>query len=192
MDTSFHKGDRMRRMALMALALAIAPALAAAQRGGSGSGATRRTTDRFGTGEQVRVPAISRHELEDLNPLGVLLDKHGDLQLTDDQVAKLKAMDDQLNSENAAAFHALDSLNLELANLGSNPEGEDAARARTINILTHMVAGGTRQRYDAAEAQARALMTQDQQRRADDILKDDHDRLNRIAGRNRGDGGGGL
>ncbi|MDE3127894.1 MAG: hypothetical protein KGL38_07805 [Gemmatimonadota bacterium] len=98
-------------------------------------------------------------------------------------MTRLKAMDGGLKKEQEPAFHALDSLNLEMANLGSDPQGDDAARARTISILTHMVAGGTRQRYDSAEAQARALLTADQQRKADDILKDDHDRLDRIAGR---------
>ncbi|MDE3129152.1 MAG: hypothetical protein KGL38_14170 [Gemmatimonadota bacterium] len=177
----------MRRMALIAAVLAIAPGLAAAQRGSrTGSAATQRTTDRFGTGEQARVPSVSRHELEDLNPLDVLLDKHGDLRLTDDQVARLKTMDQNLKQASEPAFHTLDSLNLELANMGSDPQGDDAARARTMNILTRMVANGTRQRYDSAEQDARALLTADQQKKAEDVLKVDHERLDRIAGHGRG------
>ena len=177
----------MRRMALMALVLVTVPALAAAQRGrGGASAATRPPDNPFGDAQRMRVPAISRHELEDLDPLAVLLDKRGDLKLSDDQTAKLRAMDEDLAKANAPAFHALDSLNLERTNLGNDPSDDNAGRVRTIDMLSRMVAGGTRQRYDSVETQALAVLTEAQKQKANDILKDDHDRLNRLTRRGGG------
>ncbi|HVA57097.1 MAG: hypothetical protein WBQ26_10630 [Gemmatimonadaceae bacterium] len=178
----------MRRFMLAIAILAIVPSLSVAQRGGGRSGGGRRTTDRFGSGEAATVPAISRQELADLDPLAILLDKRRDLKLTDDQTAKLEAMNGQLIDAQRPPFHALDSLNVELANLGSDLSSDDQAHARTLNVLSRMIASATRQRYDSVETVARALMTDDQKKAADDVLKDSHDRMERLVQRGRSTG----
>ena len=176
----------MRRFVLLSAALLVLPSLAAAQRGGrTRTGATSRT-DMFSDNAPARRRiTITSDKLRDLNPLHILIDKRGDMNLNDDQVNKLKAMNDELEGVDKASFHVLDSLNTQLRRLGSSTSPDDQSRAQTMSGFTRMIAGNTRQRYDSVETAARAVLTDDQQKKAEDVLQDAHEQLARLAGRDR-------
>ena len=177
----------MRRIALLLSLLMAVPTLSLAQRGGrTRSGATSRT-DMFPTDQmRRRATTVSSNKLRDLDPLGILLDKHGDLALTDDQVAKLRTMNDQLGELQKPAYHMLDSLDQELANIGSDPTSDEQTQMRTMNTFVHMIARNVRQQYDSVEKDAGALLTDDQKKKADDVLKDSHNQLAKLSADDRG------
>jgi hypothetical protein len=177
----------MRRIALMLSMLMAVPTLAAAQRGGrTRSGATTHT-DMFPSDQaRQRAMTVTSSKLRDLDPLAILLDKHGDLALTDSQVARLKTMNGQLGDLQKPAFRMLDSLDQELANIGSDPNADDQTRVRTMNTFVRMITRNVRQQYDSVEKDAGALLTGDQKKKADDVLKDAHDQLARLVGNDRG------
>ncbi len=178
----------MRRPALLLALLMIVPSLSFAQRGGrTRSGATSRT-DMFPSDQaRQRATAVTSSKLRDLDPLAILLDKHGDLALTDEQAAKLKSMNDQLGELQKPAYHVLDSLDQELANIGSDPTSDEQARMQTMNSFVRMIAKNVRQQYDSVEKESGAVMTDDQKKKAEDVLKDSHDQLTRLlaGGRSR-------
>ncbi len=176
----------MRRIALLLSILIVVPTAAVAQRGGGSRSRATSRTDMFPNEQsQRRVTAVTSTKLRDLDPLTILLDKHGDLSLTDEQTAKLKSMNDQLAEHQQPAYHVLDSLTQQLANLGSNPSSDDQARAQTMNTFAHMIAGNVRQQYDSVEKEAGALLTDEQRKKANDVLKDSHDQLAKLTARGR-------
>jgi hypothetical protein len=176
----------MRRTALLLSFLMVVPALSLAQRGGGSRSRATSRTDMFPDEQaQRRVTTVSSSKLRDLDPLTILLDKHKDLSLTDDQMAKLKTMDGQLAEMQQPAYHVLDSLDQQLANLGSHPSSDDQARMQTTSAFTHMIAGNVRQQYDSVEKVAGALLTDDQKKKADDVLKDSHNQMAKLAERGR-------
>lgn len=179
----------MRRTTLLLAILMIVPGVAAAQRGGrTRSGATSRTN--MFPDEQAlhRANAVSSSKLRDLDPLSILIDKHKDMQLSDSQVNALKSMNEQLQTTQKPTFHALDSLDQQLANFGSNSSmsSGDQARMRTTTMFVRMVAGNIRQQYDSVEKQARGLLNDQQKKKANDVLKDSHNQLAKLVGRSRG------
>ncbi len=177
----------MRRTTLLLALLMIMPGVALAQRGSrSRSGATSRTDMFPGEQAQHRATAVTSSKLQDLDPLSILIDKHKDMQLSDSQETALKSMNDQLRTAQKPAFHALDSLNQQLANFGSNPSSDDQARMRTTSMFVRMVAGNIRQEYDSVEQQARGLLNAQQKKKANDVLKDSQKQLDQLAGRRRG------
>ncbi|MGH7668559.1 MAG: hypothetical protein ACRENQ_03625 [Gemmatimonadaceae bacterium] len=177
----------MRRAVLLFSLLMMAPALSLAQRGDrTRSGATSRT-DMFPSDQmRERATAVTSNKLRDLDPLAILLDKHRDLALTDSQVVKLKDMRDRLGELQKPAYHMLDSLDQQLANVGSNPSADDQARMQTTNGFVRMVATNVRQQYDSVEKAAGALLTDEQKKKAGDVLKDSHDQLARLTARGGG------
>ncbi len=178
----------MRRIALLLSLLMVVPSMSQAQRGGrTRSGATSRT-DMFPSDQmRRRASAVSSGKLRELDPLAILLDKHKDLALTDSQVTVLKTMDDQLGTLQKPAYHVLDSLDQELANIGSDPTSDEQRHMQTVNTFLHMIAKNVRQQYDSVEKDAVTLMTDDQKKKADDVLKDSHAQLARLlaGGRSR-------
>ena len=180
----------MRRFLLVAALVTVAvPKAILAQRGGGRTGATSRTDmfgDEFGS---KRKNAVTSGKLRDLDPLAILIDKHKDLNLSDAQVDTLKQMNDRLTEAQKPPLHVLDSLNQEMANMGSNPTGEDQGRYQTLTGFVRMVAGNIRQQYDSVETDAKAIMTDDQKKKADDVLKDSHNDLMKLAGRGERRGG---
>ena len=176
----------MRRVALVLSLLMVAPTLSMAQRGGrTRSGATSRTNMFPSDQMRSRATNVTSGKLRDLDPLAILLDKHKDLALTDSQVTALKTMDDQLGTMQKPAYHVLDSLDQELANVGSNPTSDEQQQMQTANTFVRMIATHVREQYDSVEKSAGALMTDDQKHKAGDVLKDSHDQLARLTARGR-------
>lgn len=176
----------MRRVfAALAVMVLVVPSAASAQRGGGGGGGRSSGGLKEGFGGPSQ-SGITSSKIQDLNPLNILLKKHKDLSLTDDQSAKLKQMNDQLDEAQKPAMHSLDSLSQEIANLGPRPTGNDQGLAQQLNQSARMVAGNIRQQYDSVETAAKALMSDDQKKKADDVLNDSHDKLNKLVGRRGG------
>ena len=173
----------MPKIRVVLAVLLLVPMAATAQRGRSRSGATSRT-DMFSDDPAARRGmAVTSGKLRELNPLAILIDKRGDLALSDSQLTQIRTMNDSLEGVDREAFHALDSLNQQLNNLGSDPSPGEQDRAQTMRTLVRMITRTTRERYDAAESKARGLLTGDQKQKADDVLHDAHDDLARLAGR---------
>ena len=183
----------MRRTVVVSALILMLPALASAQRGGgTRSEAPKRSDFGFDSSDSFgrRPAAVSARDLQELDPLAILLDKHKDLKLTDEQTVKLRDMEAKLDSAHRMPFRALDSLNRQMPRGGSGMSDDDAATARTVGTLTRLIIGGVRERYDSVEKDARALLTDDQRKKADDVLGDSHDKLSRIARAGRGPRGG--
>ena len=176
----------MRRTALLLSILIVVPTVAVAQRGGGSRSRATSRTDMFPDERaQRRVTTVTSAKLRDLDPLAILLDKHRDLSLTDDQTAKLKSMNDQLAELQKPAYHALDSLDQQMANLGNSSSSDDQARIGTMSTFVGMIAGNVRQQYDSVEKAAGALLTDEQRKKANDVLKDSHNQLAKLTARGR-------
>jgi len=175
----------MRRYMIAVAVMLVVPGVVAAQRGGGRrSGATQRT-DLMSDQDSRRAQSITSDKLRDLDPLAILIDKHKDMSLTDSQVTTLKQMHVQLDDAQKPAYHVLDSLNQQLANIGSTSFGDDQSRAQTMNSFVRMIANNVRQHYDSVEHDALGLMSDDQKKKADDVLKDSHDQLGKLLSRGR-------
>lgn len=176
----------MRRFVLAAAALCLVPGLTLAQRGGGSRSKATSHTDMFPS-EQMRqrVAAVSSNKLRDLDPLAILIDKRKDVRLTDEQVAQLKQMHDQLDQVQQPVYHVVDSLNQKLANLGSSTSSDDQSRVQTTTSFLRLIAGTVRQRYDSVERDALGLLTEEQKQKAGDVLKDSHEELIKVTGRGR-------
>jgi hypothetical protein len=101
----------MKLRLYVALALmAMVPTLATAQKGGKSSGGG----DEGGGGGAPRggasFKAPTRGDLEDMNPASFLIDKKKKLQLTDEQVAAVKVVEEQIKERYKVSLAAYDSL----------------------------------------------------------------------------------
>jgi len=89
--------------------MALIPSLATAQKGGKSSGG-----DEGGGGGAPRgggsFKAPTRGDLEDMNPASFLIDKKKKLQLTDEQVAAVKVVDEQIKERYKVSLATYDSL----------------------------------------------------------------------------------
>ena len=102
----------------LVLGLILVPTIALAQRGsgggggGGGSGRVRGDPNAdwksiVGSSDGIK---LSNRDVENINPLKLLIDKRKDIKLSDDQLNRLKDLDAKLNVKNQDSFTALDSL----------------------------------------------------------------------------------
>lgn len=160
----------MNTRAVLTAALLLVPALSVAQRRGGGSGgkmggSTRATYD--GPGPMPN--QLSNRDLEGMSPVRTLMDKKKDLALTDDQLKQLKDLDASLKAKNDSFFRQMDSLRKEMKPSDAAPEVE-RIRVRSVRNGVLTVVTGIRANYDAAEPDALKLLTEDQQKSANDLL----------------------
>lgn len=177
------------------VALILLPAISFAQRGGSSSGGSRVRGDPKADwnavmGANAGGVKLSNRDVENMSPLKLLIDKRKDLKLTDEQLGKLKDLDAQLKQKNEDSFKALDSLRRAAQPPAHEPDDEDRARMMSARRTMTAVVGTIRENYDAALKDALPLLTDEQQKTANEQLekqrKDADDTLREKLGGSRG------
>jgi len=88
--------------------MALIPSLATAQKGGKSSGGDEGGGGAPRGGGSFKAP--TRGDLEDMNPASFLIDKKKKLQLTDEQVAAVKVVDEQIKERYKVSLATYDSL----------------------------------------------------------------------------------
>ena len=156
----------MRR--LLIATLLVVPSIALAQRGGGGGRSqatshTRSPDEAFPSG-----PALRTRDLDDMNPVKLLIDKRKDLKLTDAQLANIKAAEPKLKQTNEPLFKAVDSLVHEMR--PGNGSDEDRARMRDARMGLMTTLAEVNANYDAAAKEAIAGLDADQQTKANELL----------------------
>ncbi|GDX86966.1 hypothetical protein LBMAG44_08790 [Gemmatimonadota bacterium] len=193
----------MRNHALMACAILVLPfAALSAQRGGRG-GSTPS-----GEAPPRAVRPATASQLEDLNPARMLVDKRKKLSLADSQLSQMKALEKKITDRNAAIIAQYDSVRGEMrfgnvapvpgsmgASMGaaggrnrnaSSGSGstmqtpEAAAKMREQTIALRVIAMQIRERRPADLAEALALLTPEQQKRAEEFVKEQEDEVDRL------------
>jgi len=166
----------MRRTKLALLSLILVPAVAVAQRGG-GAATSRQRGEKDADWNAIRDPnkgaiKLSKSDLENVSPIKLLIDKKKDLKLSDDQVNKLKEMDGKLKESNDPSFKALDSLKrAAMPPLRSGePTDEERDRMTTARRSIGAVVGTIRGNYESSAKDAMAILDENQQKTAADLL----------------------
>ncbi len=98
----------MRLRVIAVLLATCIPAVAFAQKGKSGGGAAGGDMSTNSGGPAPKPPTA--HELTDMNPAALLLDKKKKLSLADSQVAQLKVIQKKINERNAQLMSQYDSV----------------------------------------------------------------------------------
>jgi len=121
----------------------------------------------MGSGEGLK---LSNRDVENISPLKLLIDKRKDLQLMDDQIAKLKELDGKLREKNQDSFKALDSLRRAAQPPAHDPNDDDRARMMSARRAAAATVATIRETYDAALKEAMPLLNDGQQKAAADLL----------------------
>ncbi|HVX39666.1 MAG TPA: hypothetical protein VHB25_08840 [Gemmatimonadaceae bacterium] len=179
------------RLALLAALVALPSTTLAAQRGGSRGDHSH--TDLFQPQEMPSGPKLRDRDIQDLSDLKLLIDKHKDLQLTDDQVKTLEALENKEKDSTAQYFQLVDSLVHELRP-PLNPSDADRNRMRATVLALRNVIRTIRETYAGDANAAIAQYTPEQQQKAKELmdkLREDGDkRIQERLGRgDRRDGG---
>jgi len=132
--------------ALALLAMAALPALLQAQRRGMGE----RDVNWNAVTSKKAPPTLTAKDIEELDPLALLVEKKKDLKLTDAQLAALTEAQGKLAADVAPLLARIDSLGKAMRPTTSVQGAEDEARM----VIARDAAGGAvrevRQRYGAA------------------------------------------
>ncbi|HVZ50242.1 MAG TPA: Spy/CpxP family protein refolding chaperone [Gemmatimonadaceae bacterium] len=165
---------QFRRYAPALLALLI-PAASFAQRGGGGGGGKTRGERREDWGDVMGSSSaglkLSNGDVEDMNPVKLLVDKRKDLKLTDDQQKQIRAMNDRLKETNKPQFKLLDSLRNEIRPKAGADAQVEAIRTSMARGMVPDVVKVIRDNYDASLKTAIALLDDTQKAKADELLK---------------------
>ena len=153
---------------LSVVLLICVPVLASAQRT---RGSTRENWDRLEPGG--RGPAtspLSRRDVEEIEPIGHLIARRKPLKLTDDQLARLKALESTAKGRDEPLLRAVDSLKGEL-----RPDGQvndevwlrmQATREELMRVIAAL-----RVNYTASASEALPLLDEAQRAAAEALLQ---------------------
>ncbi|HEX8942143.1 MAG TPA: hypothetical protein VF785_03335 [Gemmatimonadaceae bacterium] len=158
------------------LGLIVVPAIVFAQRGGGGgAGGGRVRGDPnadwksiMGSGEGLK---LSNRDVENIDPLKLLMDKRKDLKLSDDQSNRLKELDGKLKEKNQDSFRALDSLRRLAQPPAHDPTDDDRARMTAARRAAAFTVGTIRENYAAALKEALPVLDETQQKMAGDLVE---------------------
>jgi len=165
-----------RRFLLLATLIFVPITTATAQR--ARSQATKHTDASYGDDNAPKGPAVRGRDLEDLNPVKLLIDKRKDLKLSDAQLDGLKKSESAIKEKNQPLYKAIDSLAREAkpsANPSSGSDNQIRAARRDLEGTISTILDN----YDSAEKDATAGFDADQQTKANDLLtklKEDRNR----------------
>jgi hypothetical protein len=107
-------------------------------------------------------------ELQEQNPIALLLDRKKDIKLTDDEQKSLKSINDMLKDSTKAYFKTLDSAQKEMKNGGSDMP---AGQRLILRSLLEQTSDSVNARYDAALKEAMTKIAADRQQAATDALQ---------------------
>jgi len=166
----------MKPLRLSLALLVVIPALLSAQRGGGGgSGGTRRPGSGFSDSAEVR--PLSRDDVNDANPLNLLVDKRKDLKLTDAQLAALKDASAKLKDRILPSLKTIDSLNSVMRLLSTSLADQDAARSARSTFLQTLKS--IRDTYAASAQDAVTQLDPDQQKTANEVVQRQRDQFDK-------------
>jgi hypothetical protein len=115
-------------------------------------------------------PTLRARDVEDTDPLRVLIDKHKDLKLTDEQLTALKGAEDKVKDTNKPLLAIVDSVTREMRGAASDdtPSGQERMNASRIGLMTALreIANN----YDEAAKGAITTWSADQQKQATDLV----------------------
>jgi hypothetical protein len=156
------------------IGLFLIPAALYAQRGGSG-GRRVRGDPQADWNSVLNANSggikLSNRDVENINPLKLIIDKRKDLKLSDDQLNRLKELKSSLDEKNKDSFKALDSLRRMGQPPAHDPNDEDRARMSTARRLAGATVQTIRENYDAALKEALPVLDQSQQQTANELLE---------------------
>lgn len=184
----------MRTRLIAAAALLALPTMSlAAQRSRGSRSDADRPTEMFDRDNEPKGPTLRTRDVEDLSAIKLLIDKHKDLQLSDDQVKSLKERENAAKTVNAPFLKMVDSLVHEFRP-PLNPSPDDRARMRATHDALMNVIGTIRDNYTHAADSAVAQFTPEQQQKAKDLMakqREDGDKSLRekLGGGGRREGG---
>lgn len=158
-----------RRFIVFAILLAL-PTAAWAQRGGGRTQSDRRT-ELFDKDAQPKGPSLRARDVEDQNPLRLLIDKRKDLSLSEAQVAALKDADSKLKDQNTPLYKMVDSLVHEMRPPLGSPSDEDRSRTRNAGMSLMGALGSVWTNDDAAAKEVVATLAPEQQTKANALLE---------------------
>lgn len=167
-----------RRFIVLAMLLAL-PTAAGAQRGGGRTQSDRRT-ELFDKDAQPKGPSLRARDIDDQNPLKLLIDKRKDLKLSDAQITALRDAESKLRTDNQPLLRTVDSLVHEMRPPVGSPSDEDRNRIRNARMSVVSVLGSVWANDDMAAKEAVAALDADQQTKANALLekqKDDRQKL---------------
>lgn len=171
---------------VLILALVVSPLVASAQRRG-----TRSNFDEMIAASPIGLK-LSNRDVEEMNPVRLLVDKRKDLQLTDDQLKALKEMDGKVREQNKPHLKVLDSLRSAMRPRA----GADAEMERVRAMVTREEVVGVvrviRGNYAAALNEALALLDATQAPKADELLKKQAAKAEETLNENMGGGRSGM
>jgi DNA-binding MarR family transcriptional regulator len=178
-----------RRLAVFAL-IAI-PAALSAQRGGGRRGTTPPDYDKLLSEDRGGNATIAKRDMDWINPVKAIVDKRKALTLTDEQLKSIKDVEAKLAASNDTLMKQLDSLRNEMKpNKQLSPQVE-GMRMRGVRSSVVEVVKAIRANFDAAEPGILAVLTEDQQKTANELLdklQEDADAMiqEKLGGRKRG------
>lgn len=159
----------MTRFRLAVLAALLAPAVVVAQgRGGKTRGEPQEDWKEMRSNEGTKLNA---RDVEDINPVKLLVDKRKDLKLSDDQTKQLKDLDARLKTTNQPLFKALDSLRIETRPKAVTPTDEDRTRMAIARHELGAVVKAIRANYDATLKDALPVLDEAQRTKAAELLQ---------------------
>jgi hypothetical protein len=178
------------RRLIAGLLLLLAPTVADAQR--RVRGAPDAKWDDI-TKRDAEPTILTRKEVEAMDPVRELLARRKDLKLSEEQAAKLKAMDDSGKVRDLALFETMDSLRKEMRPAAGG-QADDMARLRRQVVQREFAATVVkiRENYDTALQAAIPMLDETQRPKADALLakqKEESDEIVREKLGGRGAGG---
>lgn len=157
----------MRPLLVAAVVLALLPLGVQAQKRGTAP----PDWDKMGkSSSATTAQLLTRKEVEEMEPVGLLVDKRKDLKLNEAQFASLKAMEAEGKVRDASLYEAMDSLRKELRGAGA---GGDDARQRMAAAREEFakVVGRIRANFAADATTAVAALDESQRAAATTLLE---------------------
>jgi hypothetical protein len=160
----------------LALCLIVIPVVASAQRGsgGSGGGSGRVRGDPnadwksiVGSSDGIK---LSNRDVENIDPVKLLIDKRKDLKLSDDQANRLKELDTKLQEKNHDSFTVLDSLRRLAKPPAHEPNDDERARMTAARGAVAATVATIRDNYAASLTEALQVLDEAQRPRAAELL----------------------
>lgn len=183
---------RLRPTLLTGLVLCI-PSIVVAQRGGSRRGSSA-ATDPFAQMGSSSGPSFRARDLEDFDPLKILIDKKKDLKLSDAQVDGFKQSDEKMKEANKPAFDTIDSLMRVLRPGAGEPSEVERIQMQVARRTMMETIDSVKAHYEVAGKDAVATLDAEQQAKANELIaKKREDAEKRVRDRmNPRRGGGGA
>lgn len=174
------------------LAALLIPSIAGAQRGGGDRPrGDQRENWRDVTGSSSVGLRLSNGDVEDMNPVKLLVDKRKDLKLTEEQQKQLRTMNDQLKETNKPQFKLLDSLRNAIRPKAGAAADVEAVRTSMARAMVPDVVKTIRGNYDTSLKDALALLDDTQKATAEGLLKRQSDEAEKTLAEKMGAGRGG-